>query len=334
MDFLKKYFIPRIIQFFLVIIIGVTIVFFVPRFIPTDPVESQIIRMTAQGAYLDPAALTDIRENLRNLYGLEGSLINQYYHYWKNLIKGDLGPSFSQFPTPVIDLILISLPWTIGLCGISIFIAWVIGVILGGIAAYFPNKLWVKLLDALAMGIRPIPMYIIGLVIMLLFAFVFSVFPLGGGYTVGRKISFNWSSILDLIYHAFLPVLSLVLFNIGFWFLNTRSVASNIVSEDYVTYAEASGLSETKIVFEYVIRNAILPQVTGLALEVGAIFSGALIIEMVFSYPGLGTVLYTAIISNDYNLIMGITIFSVFAVATTILIVDLLYPLLDPRIRY
>jgi peptide/nickel transport system permease protein len=169
---------------------------------------------------------------------------------------------------------------------------------------------------------------------MIIFAYVFNIFPLGGGYTIGQKISFSWSFILDLIYHAFLPALSIILFNIGLWFINTRSVASNIVSEDYVTYAEASGLSEKKIIFEYVITNAILPQVTGLALEMGNIFSGALITEMVFCYPGLGTVLYNSIIASDYNLIMGITIFSVFAVSTAILILDLLYPLLDPRVRY
>jgi peptide/nickel transport system permease protein len=205
---------------------------------------------------------------------------------------------------------------------------------LGGIKVSFPNSLLTKIIEVLAMGMRPIPYYIMALVLLIIFAFIFPVFPMAGGYSMGAKIGFNLEFIFDLFRHAFLPILSMVALEIGGWFLQMRNVASNVVEEDYVVYAEASGLPKLKIIFRYIMRNAIIPQITGLALNLGFIFGGALITEIVFSYPGIGTLLYSAILAGDYNLILGINIFSIVGVSTAMLIIDLIYPLLDPRVRY
>lgn len=331
---LKKYYIPRLIQYFTVLFIGVTLVFVIPRLLPSNPVEHQLNRMTAQGQYLDPAAIEGIRETLQELYGLKGGMFEQYISYWKRLFTGDLGPSFTQFPTPVMDLIKMSLPWTTGLLFVSLTLSWIIGTILGGIRVSFPSSKLAKLIELFAMGVRPIPYYIMALVLLILLAFLFPVFPMAGGYSMGTKIGFNLRFISDLLRHAFLPIMSMVILEIGGWFLQMRNVASNIVEEDYVVYAEASGLPKAKIVFLYIMRNAIIPQLTGLALNLGFIFGGALITEIVFSYPGIGYLLYSAILAGDYNLIMGINIFSIVGVSTAMLLIDLVYPLLDPRVRY
>ncbi len=330
----KKFFIPRLIQYFTVLFIGITLVFVIPRLLPSDPVATQLQRMTAQGQYLDPAAVEELRESLQELYGLKGGMLQQYLSYWKRLFSGDLGPSFTQFPTPVISLIKMSLPWTVGLLLASLSISWIIGTILGGVKVSFPNSLVARAMELVAMGMRPIPYYIMALVLLILLSFIFPIFPMAGGYSVGSKVGLNMRFIKDLLRHAFLPILSMVVLEIGGWFLQMRNVASNLVEEDYVVYAEASGLPKSKIVFRYIMRNAIIPQITGLGLNIGFIFGGALITEIVFSYPGMGTLLYSAILAGDYNLIMGINIFSIVGVSTAMLIIDLLYPLLDPRVRY
>lgn len=330
----KRYFIPRFIQYLTVVFIGITLVFIIPRLLPSDPVEHQLNRMTAQGQYLDPAAIEEIRETLQELYGLKGGIFEQYISYWKRLFTGDLGPSFTQFPTPVTELIRISMPWTVGLLLVSLTISWIIGTVLGGIRVSFPNSRLAKLIELIAMGMRPIPYYIMALVLLILLSFMFPIFPMAGGYSVGTRIGFNARFIRDLLRHAFLPILSMVLLEVGGWFLQMRNVASNIVEEDYMVYAEASGLPKLKIIFLYLMRNAIIPQITGLALNIGFIFGGALITEIVFSYPGMGNLLYSAILAGDYNLIMGVNIFSIVGVSTAMLLVDLLYPLLDPRVRY
>ncbi len=334
MLFIKRYLLPRIVQFLVVVFVGITIVFFVPRLTPVDPVQQVISQITSQGAFMDPAAVDALRQSLTELYGLEGGMFQQYFAFWGRLIKGDFGPSLFQFPTPVMDLIMISLPWTAGLLITTTIISWIIGNLLGGLAGYFKNKAWAKTLDNISMVLRPMPYYIFALLLLIIFAYLIPIFPSAGGYSVGRQIGFNWAFISDLLIHSFLPAMSLVILGIAANFMTMKLIVSNIVAEDYVMYAKAGGLKERKIAFKYVIRNGLLPQITGLALSLGQVFGGALITEIVFSYPGIGTLLYGAINSGDYNLIMGVTSLSVIGIAGATLIIDLIYPLFDPRIRY
>jgi len=334
MAFVKGYLIPRLIQYFLVIFLGLTAVFIIPRLTPTDPVNRTITQLRSMGSYLDPATTKEFIEDLNELYGLEGSTLEQYGAFWSRLFKGDFGVSFFQFPTPVNQLISTALPWTLGMLLVTTVISWIFGNIIGGLAGYFSRSQWSRVIDTMTMLIRPIPYYIFAFALLLLLAYVIPIFPVSGGTDIGRQFALNLPYILDVLKHAFLPALSLALIGGAVWFQTMKLVVQNVNAEDFVQYAKLGGIRDRQIASKYVIRNALLPQITSLALNIGQIFSGALITEIVFSYPGLGMLLYNAIITGDYNLIMGITAMSIVGITTAILIIDLLYPLFDPRVRY
>ncbi len=334
MTFVRRYLIPRLIQYFLVIFLGITAVFIIPRLTPSDPVQHTIAQLRSMGSYLDPASMDAFVEDLTEMYGLQGSALEQYGDFWLRLLHGDFGVSFFQFPTPVTTLIGRSLPWTTALLLVTTLISWVAGNIVGGLAGYFSRRRWSKVLDTVAMVIRPLPYYIAAFALLLLLAYIVRWFPVSGGTDIGRKAALNWAFVKDVLRHAFLPALSLVILGGTIWFQTMKLIVQNVNAESYVQYAKLAGVKEGRIVSRYVIRNAMLPQITALALALGQIFSGALITEIVFSYPGLGTLLYNAIVTGDYNLIMGITVLSIVAITTAILIIDLVYPLFDPRVRY
>jgi peptide/nickel transport system permease protein len=226
------------------------------------------------------------------------------------------------------------MPWTLGLLLTTTAISWVLGIMLGGLAGYFNRSYWSRGLDAVAMIIRPFPYYIFAFLLLIVFGYLLPWFPLAGGAGIGQRASFSWPYIKDVLRHAFLPAFSLILLGTTSWFQTMKLIVQNVNSSDYVQYAKMGGLRERRIVSRYVIRNGMLPQVTALALVLGQLFGGALIVEIVFSYPGIGSLLYNAIVTGDYNLIMGITVFSIMAISTAILVIDLIYPLFDPRIRH
>lgn len=334
MVFVRRYLIPRLIQYILVVFVGITAVFFIPRAMPADPVQRTISQLQARGSTVDIATIEDTIADLTELYGLGGSTSEQYWSFWRRLFQGDFGVSFFQFPTPVSQLIGSALPWTLGLLLTTTTLAWGLGILIGGLAGYFNRSRWSKFLDFGAMIIRPFPYYIFAFGLLLLFGYVFQLFPVAGGTSIGSQPSWSWPYISDILKHSFLPAFSLIFLGTTSWFQTMKLIVQNVVSADFVQYAKMGGIKEGKIVRQYVIRNGILPQITALALVLGQIFGGALIVEIVFSYPGIGTLLYNAILSGDYNLIMGITVFSIMAISTAILAIDLLYPLFDPRIRY
>jgi peptide/nickel transport system permease protein len=334
LTFLKRYLIPRLIQYFLVIFLGITAVFFIPRFLPNDPVVQTIAALQARGSSVDPATIDQMVADLTELYGLEGSLLQQYGAFWRRLLRADFGVSFFQFPTPVGELIATALPWTLGLLFVTTVISWTAGNLIGGLAGYYNRRRWSRALDGVSMIIRPLPYYIFAFALLLIFAWLVKWFPTSGGTGIGRRVAFNWPFIKDVLWHSFLPALSLTILGGAIWFQTMKLIVQNVNAEDFVQYAKVGGVQEGRIVSRYVIRNAMLPQITALALALGQIFSGALITEIVFSYPGLGGLLYNAIVTGDYNLIMGITALSIVAITTAILVLDLLYPLVDPRVRY
>ncbi len=334
MAFVKRYLIPRLIQYFLVIWLGITVVFLIPRITPNDPIMRMIGELRGRGSTMEPGAMDGIIRDLTQLYGLEGSWLDQYWAFWGRLFRGDLGVSFFQFPTRVNQLIAVAMPWTLGLLLPTTLISWVVGNIIGGLAGYYSRKSWSRILDAVAMVVRPLPYYIFAFALLLLLAYVVQWFPITGGASLGAVPSFTWAYIKDVLWHSFLPALSLSVLGGAVTFQTMKLIVQNVNAESFVQYAKMGGVTEDRIVGKYVIRNAILPQITGLALSMGQIFSGALITEIVYGYPGLGMLLYRAIINGDYNLIMGITLFSILAITTAILIVDLTYPLFDPRVRY
>ena len=334
MAFLKRYLIPRLLQYFLVIWLGITVVFLIPRLTPNDPIMRVIGELRGRGSTLEPGAMDGIIHDLTEMYGLGGSWIDQYWAFWGRLIRGDFGVSFFQFPTKVNQLITTAMPWTLGLLLSTTAISWIFGNIIGGLAGYYSRKGWSRTLDAIAMVVRPLPYYIFAFTMLYLLTWIIRLFPISGGASMGALPSFTWAYIKDVLWHATLPALSLAILGGAVNFQTMKLIVQNVNSENFVQYAKLGGVTEDRIVDKYVIRNALLPQITGLALSLGQIFSGALITEIVFTYPGLGGLLYRAIVNGDYNLIMGITVFSIVGITTAILIVDLTYPLFDPRIRY
>lgn len=334
MTFVRRYLIPRLIQYFLVIWLGITVVFFIPRLTPNDPVIKMIDAMQARGSTLEPGAMDGIIEDLTRMYGLEGSWGDQYIDFLGRLLTGDFGVSFFQFPTRVNKLIATALPWTLSLLLTTTAISWILGNIIGGLAGYYTRKRWSQGLDVLAMVVRPLPYYIFAFALLLIFSYVVRWFPVTGGASLGAVPTLSWEYIKDVLWHSFLPALSLIVLGMAVNFQTMKLLVQNVNSENYVQYAKLSGVTENRIASKYIIRNALLPQITGLALSFGQIFSGALITEIVFGYPGVGNLLFRAIVNGDYNLIMGITILSIVGISTAILILDLTYPLFDPRVRY
>ncbi|MCL2319828.1 MAG: ABC transporter permease [Treponema sp.] len=331
--FILGYILPRIGQYLVVVFVGVTITFIMPRLVPGDPVQNQINQFMSTGVNFSQAELNDFRTSLTSLYGLEGSPFQQYLDLWKRLFNGDLGRSFSSFPTPVMELISRSLPWTLGLLLSATLISWILGNLFGGLASYYPKSKLLGGFDVLSQAVRPIPYYILALLLVIFFAYLIPIFPIRGAYPMGMRPSMTLSFAITVLYHSFLPAMSLVIGGIGGWFIGMKALTSNILSEDYVVYAETAGIKERRILFSYVMRNAALPQITGLALSLGMIFNGAMILEVIFTYPGLGLLAYQAILRTDYSLIMGITLFSIIGVSTAALILDLIYPFFDPRVR-
>ena len=332
MNAYATYALKRLIQFALVVFIGINLAFIITHSTPIDPVEQTVATATAFGS-TSPEAIEMMRKSLRELYGLEGNLWHQYLVFWRRILLGDFGPSLSAFPTPVSTLIGRALPWTAGLLSVSTILAFVLGNLLGGLAGYYRDSRILKMTGIVAMGVHPIPYYIVAFVLLVVFGYLWPVLPISGGYRMNTAAGWNATFVLSVVQHATLPVLSLVLVGIGGWFMGMRSLVSNVVTEDYVTYAELAGVGRGRILTTYVMRNALVPQVTGLAMSLGSIFNGAIITEQVFGYPGIGTLLISAVQTGDYSLVIGITSVSIVAVSVAVLVIDLIYPLLDPRVK-
>lgn len=327
-----EYLLRRLAQFALVVFIGINIAFAITHATPIDPVEQTISATTAFGS-TSPEAIAMMRQSLRELYGLEGGLWQQYSSFWRRVVVLDFGPSLSAFPTPVATLIWRALPWTAGLLLVSTLLTWVLGNLLGGLAGYLRDNRLLRVAGLLAMGLHPIPYYIIAFVLLVVFGYLWPVLPISGGAQMNMARGFNLDFVLSVLKHSVLPVLSLVMVGLGGWFMGMRALVSNIVSEDYVVYAELGGVARGRILRSYVMRNALGPQVTGLALSLGGIFNGAIITEQVFGYPGIGSLLVDAVHAGDYSLVLGLTSVSIVAVSFAVLAIDLLYPLIDPRVK-
>ena len=330
MQLLRTYILPRIAQWAVVIFVGVTITFLIPRFSPVNPIDDMISRMTAFQT-IDPEAVVRMRANMEDLYGLGGTLLEQYLAFWKRLIQGDLGPSFQNFPTPVAEIIGAGIPWTVGLLTTATLVSWLLGILVGSLVGYNQHMRWAQVLERVVIVIYPMPYLITALILLVVFAFYFPLFPMVGG--AQGTPALTWNYISSILRFGFLPALSIVIGGFAFRFIMAKALSTTEIASDYVQYAELAAVPKRRIVMSYVIRNTMLPHVNDLALSLGAMFEGALITEVMFSYPGVGSKLFTAISVSDYNVIMGITLLSIVGIATGSLIVDLLYPIFDPRVR-
>jgi len=330
---LFQYVASRLATYLVVVFIGITITFFLPRMMPSDPISGYISRLQSQaGQTMDPKAIQELRSSLEELYGLNGSLASQYVGYLGRIVRGfDFGPSLSSYPRPVSDFIFNAMPWTLGLLLTTTLIAWALGNMVGLLAGFFHNNRFATALEVMGVAIYPIPYYVTALVLLMLFAYIWHFFPLT---TTIRPGPLTLEKIGSIIHQSILPGWTLVLVGFGGNILGMKALAFSIKEEPYVVFARLKGTKPTTIMTTYVFRNAILPQITALALSLGGIFNGALLTEILFSYPGMGLLLRTAIGNADFNMMYGIITVSIVAVATAALIIDLLYPVFDPRIRY
>jgi peptide/nickel transport system permease protein len=322
----------RFVQLVFVIVTGITLAFLIAHFSPVDPVEQSLSLMTGFSAS-DPRAIEMLRQSLSDLYGIKGSLLDQYLIFWRRVLTGDFGPSLSAFPTPVMTIILRTMPWTFGLLVLATIFAWVVGNTLGALAGYFRESRFLKAIGVVVMALQPIPTYIIGLTLVICLGYLWPLFPISGGSQVNLAPAFDRTYIWSIVVHGTLPALTLVLVGLGGWFISMRSLVSQIVTDDHVVYAELAGVQPKLIVSQYVARNAMLPQVTGLALNLGHVFSGAVVVEYIFGYPGMGRLLITAIYAGDYSLVLGVATIAIISVATVMFLIDILYPLIDPRVK-
>lgn len=288
--------------------------------------------MVSRMGSMEAAEIEGMRRQLRVQFGLDGTLWEQYASYIKNgLFSFNFGPSLMNYPTPVGEIIGRYLPYTLMLSLTSTLVAWVVGNFIGLLAGFRKNKRSSKILEGIAITIYPIPYFIVALVLQIVFAFLLGWFPLQSNIVSGSSFAIYISS---LIKSSILPAVSLLLVGTGWWIISMKSLSASIAEVDFVHYARYRGLPEGKIARSYVFRNSILSQITALAMSLGGVFNGALMTEIIFNYPGVGKLVQSAILSSDYNMILGTITISIIAISTATLIADLIYPLIDPRIRY
>jgi len=306
---------------------AVTLNFFIPRVMKGDPVQSLINRFQGQ---IDQDAV----HSLYVLFGLDKkqSLWQQYVDYWKEILHGNLGISFAFFPTPVSQVIKDSLPWTVALVGMATIIAVVLGTLIGTYLGWRRGT-WADSILPVMTFFSSVPYFWLGLLFIALLAVTFPVFPASNAYTPGMTPSFSFAFLQSVVQHGFLPALTIVLSSVAGWILGMRNMMVTVGSEDYVTVAQAKGLPERRVMYGYAARNAVLPQVSSFALSLGFVVSGSLVMELVFSYPGIGAQLFAAIGAKDYPLMQGIFLVITVAVLLANILADVVYVFLDPRTR-
>ncbi len=327
------YALKRIGVFVIIVWVAATLNFLVPRMAPVNPIREQLLQAISFGG----AAKTDMERvvaTYEEKFGLNQPLWRQYIRYLGDLVRFDFGVSIANFPSKAIDIILRALPWTIGLLLSSTLLAFIIGTLLGALIAWPKSPQLLHIIAAPLLTLSAIPFYLLALILVYFLAFSFRIFPLSGGYSLGVVPNLSFAFLRDVAYHSMLPALSIVLASLGSWAIGMRGMMISGLEEDYITFAEAKGLPDREIFLRYALRNALLPQATSLALSLGYIVSGAVLVEVVFGYPGIGTVLYRAIHTFDYFVIYGVVIMLILSIGFAMLIMDLIYPLLDPRITY
>jgi len=322
-----SYLLRRIVFYIFTAWAAITINFFIPRLIPGDPVQALIAKEQGQLS-------TDAVHSLYVLFGLDKQqpLWQQYIDYLGQLTHGDLGLSFTFFPTPVSEVISSSLPWTLALVGVTTVVSFMVGTGMGVLAGWRRGS-WVDLVLPVTTFLSSVPYFWFGLIMIELLAGPNSFFPSSGGYDPGVTPGFDIGFIASAVQHSLLPALTILISSMSGWILSMRNMMVTVSSEDYITVAHAKGLSDRRVMLSYAARNALLPNVSGFALSLGLIVGGTLLVEIVFSYPGVGFQLFQAVGAKDYPLMQGIFLIITLSVLAANFIADLAYLVLDPRTR-
>ncbi|MEY9968225.1 peptide/nickel transport system permease protein [Streptacidiphilus sp. MAP12-16] len=322
-----KYFLQRLAFYLFTAWAAITVNFFIPRLIPGDPVMALINKNRGQ---IDTKAIA----SLYVLFGLNKhqGLWSQYMSYWSQLFHGDLGISFSNFPTPVSSILMQSVPWTVALAGVATVVSFATGTFLGVLSGWLRGSRLDFLLPVTTF-ISSIPAFWLGLLTVALVIAVGSSFPVSGGYDPGLVPHFDTTFMGSALQHSWLPLAMLVVTTMSGWILSMRNMMVTVGAEDYITVAHAKGLSDRRVMLGYAARNALLPNVSGLSLALGQILGSTLLVEIVFNYPGIGFEMLQAVGSTDYPLMQGIFLFITLAVLLANLLADVAYLILDPRTR-
>ena len=325
----KKYFTKKIVWFLITFVVAVTLNFILPRLMPADPVSAITGKLAAGNA--DAKAVQKIYDRYAEEFGTNKPMFQQYLLFIKNMFKGDFGTSFSQYPRSVSNIISTAIGWTIALQLPAILVGWILGNVLGALAAYL-RKGWDKVLLPITIFLSNVPAFGMAVTMLVLFAVKWKIAPVGGGYAYDMIPNLSWRFIKSVITHYQLPFWSIVLVSIGGQAIGMRSMSIYELNADYVKYARFLGVKDSKIV-GYVFRNAMLPQITGLALSIGTMIGGALVAEIIFSYPGLGSTMYSAVTAADYPLISATTLIITIMVLVVTFLLDIIYGFIDPRVK-
>jgi peptide/nickel transport system permease protein len=324
-----RYFGKKLVWFIITFIAAFLLNFFLPRLMPGDPVAGIVSRL-AQGMS-NTSGVQAIYQQYTELFGTNKPMLTQFIIYVKNVIHGDFGFSFSQYPRTVASVLKSSLWWTVMLQFPAIIIGFLIGNILGVLAAYLRG--WYdKAIMPLSIFASGFPAFGMAVVMLVIFGIILQWLPTSGGYGFDMIPNLSWAFFWSVIVHYQLPFWSIVLIAIGGWAIGMRSMSIYELNADYVKYSRFMGIKDSKIV-RYVFRNAMLPQITGLALAIGTMVGGALVAEIIFSYPGLGTTLLSAILGQDYPMISAATLIITIMVLIANLALEILYGFIDPRIK-
>jgi peptide/nickel transport system permease protein len=327
------YVLKRFGIFLLIVWAATSANFFLPRISSTNPIRERLLEQALQGGYVQQG-MNQMVEEYERKFGLDRPLWEQYLTYMGDTLRFDFNYSIANYPRTVTSMMAEALPWTIGLLTMTTLISFAIGTLLGAFLGWPRAPRWLHFLMPPLLALSAIPYFLLALVLIYLFAFQVNVLPLFGGYSAGQVPSLSPAFVGDVARHAILPSLSIILVAIGGWALGMRAMMITTQGEDYVTFADAKGLKPRTLFLRYAIRNALLPQATALALVLGHVVSGAVLVEVIFGYPGIGTVLYNAIRQSDYYLVQGIVFGVIVTLGIATFLLDLIYPLLDPRITY
>ena len=323
-----KYLLRRL-GFLLVALWGaLTLNFFIPRLMPGNPAEAMMARFHG---HINPSAL----KALEVAFGVNNheSLLSSYIHYLGNTLTGNLGISISYFPLSVSSVIAKALPWSLSLVGVATIFGFLIGTALGALTAWRRGGVLDNIVPPVFIVISAFPYFWIGLLSIWLFSLTLGWFPLLGGYDETTTPTLTWGFAVNVLWHAVLPASTILITSIGGWILTMRNNMISVLSEDYVKMAKAKGLKSRKIIWQYAGRNALLPNLTGFAMSLGFVISGAILVEYVYNYPGVGFMLLQAVENEDYPLMQALFLLITVAVLIAIFISDILTAILDPRTR-
>jgi peptide/nickel transport system permease protein len=305
------------------------------RLMPGDPISGIIAQLESKGQYSSIERSEDLVKFYREEFGLDGSLAEQYVRYFERvLLHFDFGPSILSYPTPATDLILRALPWTLGLIGVTTVLSWLIGVLAGTLVAWTRKSRISNWVTNICLVLYQIPAFFVALILIIWISYRWKLLPPNGAYDNRLTPGWDIDFILSVIRFGTLPVLAGVIVGFAGWLIGTRALVVSILGEDFLTYANAKGLTPKRILISYVLRNAWLPQIVSIGIILGGVVNGNVIVERLFRYPGVGNLLVDSVGIKDVNTAQAVVTMFIFMVLTANLIIDFLLPLIDPRVKY